>query len=138
MLTGEEETLSTLASRPTMLSETLPPRLIVQNPPKTTSIPSHSFIYPAQIICPQSRSRRYTHRFRQPPHKSTLFSTHIPPCPLITLRCFSTASLASRNRSTQFCTHGSSRRSRLLDEMFPVTHFFQQMSVSSCTAGGER
>lgn len=59
---------------------------------------------------------------------------HIPPCPLIALRCFNTASLASKNLSTQFCIHGSSFLSKPLDEMLPVIHFFQHKSVSSCTA----
>ena len=62
---------------------------------------------------------------------------HIPPCPRMALKCFSTASFASKNLSTQFCMHGSSFLSRLLDEMPPVTHFFQHMSVSSWTAGRE-
>lgn len=70
------------------------------------------------------------------PYPSPQPSTHIPPCPLMTLRCFSTASFASKNLSTQFCMHGSSFLSKPLDEMAPVTHFFQQMSVSSCTAAG--
>ena len=65
-------------------------------------------------------------------------SAHIPPCSLITLRCFSTASLASKNLSTQFCIHDPSFLSKPLDEMLPVTHFFQQMSVSSWTARHEK
>ena len=44
----------------------------------------------------------------------------------------------SKNLSTQFCIHGSSFLSKLLDEIPPVTHFFQHVSVSSCTARKEK
>ena len=56
-------------------------------------------------------------------------STYTAPCPRILLKCFKTASFASKNLSTQFCVHDSSFRSNLPDEILPVTHFVQQMSV---------
>ena len=96
-------------------------------------------LYPTPITCP---NRSNTHGFGNnclPAANShpLVFPTrtpHIPPCPLNALRCFSKASLVSKNLSTQFCIHGSSFLSKLLDEMPPVTHFFQHVSVSSCTA----
>lgn len=126
----------------------------VQKPPHL-SYTSHlcdvyPLLYPTPITCP---NRSNTHGFGNnslpaannslPAANShpLLFPTrtpHIPPCPLNALRCFSKASLVSKNRSTQFCIHGSSFLSKLLDEIPPVTHFFQHVSVSSCTARKEK
>lgn len=98
-----------------------------------------AFVYPSPVI--GSRSLKHETGGKSLPSANSypLSSPicHIPPCPLITARCFSTASFASKNLSTQFRIQGSSFLSKLLDEMPPVTHFFQQMSVSSWTAGSE-
>lgn len=53
---------------------------------------------------------------------------------LIASRCLITAIFPSRKRSTQFCAHDSSPFSSFPLRIDPVTHFFQQMSVSEWTA----
>lgn len=52
----------------------------------------------------------------------------------IASKCLSTAIFESRNLSTQFCVQDSSPLLSLLPDIFPVMHFFQQMSVRLWTA----
>lgn len=120
---------------------------IVQKPSMLVYPSIFTFVYPTPTTSPRNRShtlgpRQHFSAYHQPLLFSFLVLSfllfpripHIPPCPLIALRCFNTASLASKNLSTQFCIHGSSFLSKPLDEMLPVIHFFQHKSVSSCTA----
>ncbi len=56
------------------------------------------------------------------------------PLLFIASKCLSTAIFESRNLSTQFCVQASSPLLSLLPDIFPVMHFFQQMSVRLWTA----
>jgi hypothetical protein len=74
---------------------------------------------------------RKVHIQRWKPQKSKPVADH---CPRRVSRCFMTAKLASIHLSTQFWAQASSVESSRFDEIFPVTHFFQQVFASEWTA----
>lgn len=118
-------------------------RLKMQNPTRSYHMQK------PKIVChipygPQTTPVHTTTRpcSTSPAHCSTLWTLspaldtqspmripHTPPCPLISSKCFSTASFASKNLSTQFCVQLSSVLSNVPLEIPFVTHFVQQISV---------
>lgn len=65
------------------------------------------------------------------------FNHCIPPCALKVFKWLITATLESKNLSTQFIVQLSSFLSSFALRMEPVMHFFQQTSVREWTAIGE-
>lgn len=97
--------------------------------------PPQNLVYFSNSVSSPSISNSFITPLSSPrPGFATSRSPHIPPCPLKSFKCLNTASFASKKRSTQFCMHPSSAFSNFPDDILPVTHFVQQMSVRLCTA----
>lgn len=83
---------------------------------------------PLQASAPMSATFcRIAHRYSK-----LIEPLHAYELVLIFSSCLSTRLLASINRSTQFCMHGSSYLSSLPPEIFDVMHLRKHMSVREC------
>ena len=133
----------------TYISEKSTPCLYHTIYKNATQMPPQAPIYPVEDLNEEHIPISYTYTESSPnnlkspslPLQTTPYPPnppyHTSPCPLIAPKCLSTKSCASTNRSTQFCVQLSSLRLSFPSEIFPVMHFFQQMSVWLWIAKGE-